>query len=94
MKWLGGNNMEKRTTRSHYKIIDGKMLPKKGYDTEMDALTTARFLNSQPYSIHKMVAYKCIKCDKWHIGSTDRVLTEEDRREAAEKLKKYKHIVL
>ena len=73
--------MEKRTTRSHYKIIDGKMLPKKGYDTEMDALTTARFLNSQPYSIHKMVAYKCIKCDKWHIGSTDRVLTEEDRRE-------------
>lgn len=86
--------MEKRTTRSHYKIIDGKMLPKKGYDTEMDALTTARFLNSQPYSIHKMVAYKCIKCDKWHIGSTDRVLTDEDRQEAREKLKKYKHIVL
>jgi hypothetical protein len=86
--------MEKRTTRSHYKIIDGKMLPKKGYDTEMDALTTARFLNSQPYSIHKMVAYKCIKCDKWHIGSTDRVLTDEDRQEAKEKLKKYKHIVL
>ena len=86
--------MEKRTTRSHYKIIDGKMLPKKGYDTEMDALTTARFLNSQPYTIHKMVAYKCIKCNKWHIGSTDRVLTEEDRQEAAEKLKKYKHIVL
>ena len=86
--------MEKRTTRSHYKIIDGKMLPKKGYNTEMDALTTARFLNSQPYSIHKMVAYKCIKCDKWHIGSTDRVLTDEDRQEAREKLKKYKHIVL
>ena len=86
--------MEKRTTRSHYKIIDGKMLPKKGYDTEIDALTTARFLNSQPYTMHKMVAYKCIKCNKWHIGSTDRVLTEEDRQEAAEKLKKYKHIVL
>ena len=86
--------MEKRTTRSHYKIIDGKMFPKKGYDTEMDALTTARFLNSQPNSIHKMVAYKCIKCDKWHIGSTDRVLTDEDRQKAREKLKKYKHIVL
>lgn len=86
--------MEKRTTRSHYKIIDGKMLPKKGYDTEMDALTVARFLNSQPYCVHKMVAYKCIKCDKWHIGSTDRVLTDEDRKEAAEKLKKYKHIVI
>lgn len=86
--------MEKRTVRSHYKVIDGKMLPKKGYDTEMDALTTARFLNSLPNSIHKMVAYKCIKCDKWHIGSTDRVLTDEDRQEAKEKLKKYKHIVL
>ena len=70
------------------------MFPKKGYDTEMDALTTARFLNSQPNSIHKMVTYKCIKCDKWHIGSTDRVLTDEDRQEAREKLKKYKHIVL
>ena len=86
--------MEKRTVRSHYKVIDGKMLPKKGYDTEMDALTTARFLNSLPNSIHKMVAYKCIKCDKWHIGSTDRVLTDEDRQEAREKLKKYKHIVI
>ena len=86
--------MEKRTVRSHYKVIDGKMLPKKGYNTEMDALTTARFLNSLPNSIHKMVAYKCIKCDKWHIGSTDRVLTDDDRQEAKEKLKKYKHIVL
>lgn len=86
--------MEKRTTRSHYKIIGGKMFPKKGYDTEMDALTTARFLNSKPFTIHKMVAYKCIKCGKWHIGSTDRVLTDEDRKESAEKLKKYKHIVI
>ena len=86
--------MEKRTARSHYKVIDGKTLPKKGYETEMDALTTARFLNSKPFTIHKMVAYKCVKCEKWHIGSTDRVLTEEDRQEAAEKLKKYRHIVL
>lgn len=94
MKWQEDNNMEKRSARSHYKAIDGKFLPKKGYETEMDALTTARFLNSKPFTIHKMVAYKCIKCGKWHIGSTDRVLTDEDRKEAAEKLKKYKHIVL
>lgn len=86
--------MEKRSVRSHYKVIDGKQFPKKGYDTEMDALTTARFLNSKPHVTHKMVAYKCIKCDKWHIGSTSRVLTDEDRKEAAEKLKKYKHIVI
>lgn len=86
--------MEKRSVRSHYKVINGKQSPKKGYDTEMDALTMARFLNSKPHVTHKMVAYKCIKCDKWHIGSTSRVLTDEDRKEAAEKLKKYKHIVI
>lgn len=78
-----------RTTRSHYKVINGQLVEKVGYDTEKEALTVARFLNSKPNVMHKMIAYKCFKCDKWHIGSNGRLLTEEDREIAKEKLKKY-----
>lgn len=84
---------EKRKTRSHYKIIDGKFVEKKGYDTEMDALTTARFINSQPNTIHKMVAYKCDKCGKWHIGSNNTVVTDEIREKNRKKLKDEKYFV-
>lgn len=83
----------KRNTRSHYKVINGALVPKKVYESEMDALTVARYLNSCDNMLHKMVAYKCSKCDKWHVGSTDRILTKEDREEAREKLKKYKYKV-
>ncbi len=27
-----------------------------------------------------MVAYKCSKCGKWHVGSNSTVLTDEDRK--------------
>ena len=83
--------MEKtRTARSHYKFgINGELTEKIGYETEKDALMMARFLNTKPNIMHKMVAYKCIKCNKWHIGSNGRLLTEEDREIAKEKLKRY-----
>ena len=80
--------MEKRTTRSHYKIVGDKLLPKKSYDTEKEALTVARFLNTQPNIIHKMIVYKCIKCNKWHIGNNGNLLKDEDREKIKEKLKK------
>ena len=86
---------EKRNTRSHYKkAIDGSLVPKHGYNTEMDALTTARFLNTRPNVIHKVIAYKCDKCGKWHIGRTYKELTEKDRKKAAEMLERYKHVYL
>lgn len=86
--------MENRTTRSHYKIgPNGVLIPKKAFESEMDALTTARYLNTQDDIIHKMIAYKCIVCGKWHVGGNGRVLTKEDRKEAEDKLKKYKHFV-
>ena len=69
------------------------MVEKAKYKTELDALTEARFLNSLPTSIHKMVAYKCSKCEYWHIGGNTTILTEKDREEAKEKLKIYKHKV-
>ena len=85
---------EKRNARSHYKkAIDGSLIPKHGYETEMDALTTARFLNTRPNVIHKVIAYKCDKCGKWHIGRTFKELTEKDRKKAAEMLERYKHLV-
>lgn len=71
--------MEKRSSRSHFKIEFGVLKPKKSYETEKDALKIARFLNTKENIIHKMVAYKCSVCGKWHVGGNDKELTEEDR---------------
>lgn len=71
--------MEKRENRSHFKLECGKLIPKKSYNTEKEALKIARFLNTKENIIHKMVAYKCSTCGKWHIGSNNSELTEEDR---------------
>ena len=71
--------MNKRTTRSHYKIIGDKLVDKVPYKTENEALTLARFLNTRPETIHKMVAYKCIKCGMWHIGSNSTILSKEEK---------------
>lgn len=70
---------EKRGNRSHYKIINGELTPKQGYNTEKEAIEMARFLNSKPNVIHKMVAYKCSLCGKWHIGNNGRILTDKDK---------------
>lgn len=80
--------MEKRTTRSHYRIIGDNLIPKKPFDTEKEALNVARYLNTQPNIIHKMIAYKCSKCNKWHVGSNGNLLKDEDREKIKEKLKK------
>lgn len=81
--------MIKRTVRSHYKIIGENQVPKEYFKTEKDALKMARYLNSRENTIHKVVAYKCIECDGWHIGCNKTILTAEDRIEAAKKLKMY-----
>ena len=78
--------MEKRGVRSHYKVENGQLVEKVSYDTEEQALTVARFLNTKDNIFHKMVAYKCSKCDKWHVGSNGRLLTDEDREKAKKKL--------
>ena len=83
----------RRSSHSHYRVINGKFVEKIRYETEMDALTEARFLNSLPTSIHKMIAYKCSHCQYWHIGSNGRMLNDEDRIESKEKLKLYPHRV-
>ena len=71
--------MEKRNSRSHFKVELGVLKPKKSYETEKEALKIARFLNTQENIIHKMITYKCSTCGKWHIGNNGSELTEEDR---------------
>ena len=71
---------EKRNNRSHFKILNGKFVAKKSFETELDAVTMARYLNSRDNVIHKMVAYKCRECGKWHIGRNNTELTEDDRQ--------------
>lgn len=51
------------------------------------AIAEARSLNLSEKQIHKAVAYKCSVCHKWHIGKSNKVLTEKD-------VKKYKHLSL
>ena len=46
------------------------------------------FLNSSKDKIWKMVAYKCDKCGKWHVGSTHKRLTDEERERYGKKLNK------
>lgn len=79
--------MDKRSERSHYKIVNGELVEKKSFESERDALRMARFLNTKENVIHKMVAYKCSKCGKWHIGSNSTVLTDDIRLQQKEKLK-------
>lgn len=78
-----------RTYRSHYKIgPNGVLEEKKSFETEQEALKMARFLNTRDNIIHKMVAYKCVKCGKWHVGSNNTVLDEAERKKNKEKLRK------
>lgn len=79
----------KRTYRSHYKVgPNGVLEEKKSFDTEQEALKVARFLNTKDNIIHKMVAYKCVKCGKWHVGSNNTVLDKEEREKNKKKLQK------
>lgn len=84
--------MENRQARSHYKIINGVFVPKKSFNTETEALKTAQFLNTKENTIHKMVAYKCSKCEKWHIGSNNTVLTEKKKEKIKNKLNVWHNI--
>lgn len=81
---------ENRTYRSHYKIgVGGKLEPKKSFETEKEAHKVAMILNTKDNIIHKMVAYKCMQCCKWHVGSNHTVLTDKDKIEYKKKLEKF-----
>lgn len=61
---------------------------KRVFDTDKDAIVYAKKVNvmNADHLIHKLVAYKCPNCGKWHIGRTTTLLSEKNR----EKLMKEK----
>ena len=85
--------MEARKYRSHTKWNGKEFIPKKSYETEKEAINVARYMNTQGHIIHKMVAYKCAECGKWHIGRNSTELSNEDRehyKKLLDRDKKYK----
>jgi hypothetical protein len=52
--------------------------PKKKFNTLDDAIIEAKKVNSNDKIIHKLVAYKCTKCFKYHIGRNGKELKEKD----------------
>jgi len=61
---------------------------KKKYETLDDAIEAAKNINSKDTIIHKVVAYKCPKCYKYHIGRNGKELKEKERNKL-KKRKKY-----
>lgn len=52
---------------------------KKKFDTLDEAIDEAKRINSKDKTIHKVVAYKCSKCCKYHIGRNGKELKEKDK---------------
>lgn len=84
--------MEGRKYRSHTKWNGKEFVPKKSYETEKEAINVARYMNTQEHIIHKMVAYKCAECGKWHIGRNSTELSNEDREHYKKLLDRKKKI--
>lgn len=66
--------------------------PKRGYNTENEALMVCYRYNIQDYTIHKAVTYKCSVCGKWHIGHHTTILNLEDKQKIKTKFDKFKTI--
>lgn len=80
-----------RLKSSHYSISnDGKLIPKKCYDSEKDALAAAQYFNSKETTKRKLKPYRCDYCGKWHLGGSGQELTDDDRKQFSEILKNKK----
>jgi hypothetical protein len=55
------------------------MKPKHKFDTLDDAIKAAKIENSKPERIHKVVAYKCNTCFKYHIGRNGKEISNKER---------------
>lgn len=55
------------------------MKSKVKFDTLDEAIKHAKWVNSQDHVIHKVVAYKCSKCHKYHVGRNGKELTVKQR---------------
>lgn len=61
--------------------LDGNKVykPKKCFETDVEAIAYCKQMNKRWIDkfIHKLVAYKCYKCGKWHVGRSSAPLTEK-----------------
>ena len=53
--------------------------PKKQYNSLDEAIKIAKIENSKDERIHKVVAYKCNVCFKYHIGRNGHLLKDKER---------------
>jgi len=54
--------------------------PKRSYETLDGAISHAKEINSNSKIIHKVVAYKCKKCMKYHLGRNGKEVTDKERK--------------
>jgi hypothetical protein len=61
--------------------------PKLKFDTLDQAIEQAKIFNSKQHQIHKLIAYKCPICFKFHIGRGKKEITEKERNKYKTHLK-------
>ena len=43
------------------------------------AIIEAKKMNIRETTIHKLIAYKCSECHKYHIGKSKKMITDKER---------------
>lgn len=74
------NVMECMTLERYDENMQPVYKPKRAFDTQDDAIETAKFVNAQDHVIHKVVPYRCKYCNKYHLGRSGKKLTEKERQ--------------
>lgn len=51
------------------------------FDTDVEAIAYAKKMNKHNVNhlVRKLIAYKCPKCLKWHVGRTSVMLSDKER---------------
>lgn len=80
--------MECETIERYDDNLNPIMKPKLKFDTLDDAIKHATWVNSKDNIIHKVVAYKCKKCFKYHVGRNGKEITNKERIKFKNKIKK------
>jgi len=71
--------MECETIERYDENMNPILKPKLKFNTLDGAIEHAKYVNSKEHIIHKVVAYKCKKCFKYHVGRNGKELTEKER---------------
>jgi predicted CXXCH cytochrome family protein len=71
--------MECQTLESYDENHNPILKSKLKFETLDLAIEHAKKVNSLDHIIHKVVAYKCKQCHKYHVGRNGKELTEKER---------------